>query len=88
MAILSGGTLSADIATESIVAKNPNGDVISTYSFDTLSGYSVDALEGQTYVNNKRSYTDEAGVIWTQIQTDTTGSSLVGYQNTETTTNN
>jgi len=88
MAILSGGTLSADIATESIVAKNPNGDVISTYSFDTLSGYSVDALEGQSYVNNKRSYTDEAGVIWTQIQTDTTGSSLVGYQNTETTTNN
>jgi len=92
MAILSGGTISVDLATGSLVVKDSNGDIISTHSFDTLSGYSVDSLEGQPFdANNQRSYTDEVGVIWTQTQIDS-GEWIVtnnlGYQKMETTTYN
>ena len=89
MATLSGGTISADLATGSLVVKDPNGDIVVTHPFDTLSVYSVDALEDQPYNdNNQRSYVDNDGVIWTQIQSDTIGNNSTGYQNTQTVINN
>jgi len=92
MAILSGGTISVDLATGSLVVIDSSGNIIDTHSLDILSGYSVDSLEGQPFdANNQRSYTDEAGVIWTQTQTDS-GEWIVtnnlGYQKIETTTYN
>jgi len=92
MAILSGGTISVDLATGSLVVIDSSGNIINTHSLDTLSGYSVDSLEGQSFdANNQRSYIDEVGVIWTQTQTDL-GEWIVtnnlGYQKIETTAYN
>ena len=55
----------------------------------TIKDYRIDPISFDA--NNQRSYTDEAGVIWTQTQTDL-GEWIVtnnlGYQKIETTTYN